>query len=129
MDGTGALFSDFLSHYDDDFIIIPLPQHGSQDHTSLSNMIENQLPKEDCVLKNRLKVMSQQQLPATTFDIPVIYIQAKNDRLISDEKSREFSLVFTNIKYINIEGPHFILQAKPKESASLVAQLIKAGEL
>jgi pimeloyl-ACP methyl ester carboxylesterase len=78
----------------------------------------------DLVLKNRLEVMSQQRLPITTSDIPSIYIRALSDRLIPSQKGREFTKVFSNIKYIEIEGPHFILQAQPKESARLVTEAI-----
>jgi len=213
MDGTGELFEAFLSNFDGDYIVIPLPQSGSQEHAFLANIIKEQLPTEDfillaesfaggiipellkqnnshmkgvifvacflsspnqfllsiakllpiktlasaplstifhkflflgqeaskellskfitvaksipdLVLKNRLDVMSQQRLPTTTSDIPSIYIQALSDRLISSKKSRKFSKVFTNIKYIEVEGPHFILQAQPKESARLVTEVI-----
>ncbi|MBA6337433.1 hypothetical protein H4J57_09485 [Colwellia sp. BRX8-7] len=213
MDGTGELFEEFLSNFDGDYIVIPLPQSGSQDHVFLANIIKEQLPTEDfvllaesfaggiipellrqnnphlkgvifiasflsspnqlllsiakflpikslasaplstifhkflllgqgaskellskfitvtksipdLVLKNRLEVMSQQRLPITTSDIPSIYIKALSDRLITSQKGREFTKVFSNIKYIEIEGPHFILQAQPKESARLVTEAI-----
>lgn len=218
MDGTGELFTEFLSYYDGDHLVISLPESGPQDHATLASVINKQMPTEDYillaesfaggivpellklntshmkgvifvasflsspnkyllqtakllpikalasaplstifhkflllgqgaskellskfvtvtksipdpVLKSRLEVMSQQLLPTTTSDIPTIYIQALSDKLISPQKAREFTKVFTNIKYIEIEGPHFILQAKPKESASLVNKLIQSGKL
>ncbi len=76
------------------------------------------------ILKSRLEVMSQQQLPQITFDIPAIYIRALSDRLISAKKSQEVINVFNHIKFVEIEGPHFILQAQPKESARLVTEAI-----
>ena len=76
----------------------------------------------DHILKSRLAVMSQQILPSATFDVPTVYIQALSDRLISPGKSRELSNVFRNIEYIEIDGPHFLLQAKPKESSQAVAK-------
>lgn len=213
MDGTGDLFTEFLSYYDGDYLVIPLPESGPQEHATLASVINKQLPTEDyvllaesfaggivpellklnpshmkgvifvasflsspnkyllqiakrlpikslasaplstifhkflllgqgaskellskfitvtksipdLVLKNRLEIMSQQRLPITTSDIPSIYIQALSDRLISSKKGREFTKVFSNIKYIEIEGPHFILQAHPKESARLVTEAI-----
>lgn len=213
MDGTGELFEAFLSNFDGDYIVIPLPQSGSQDHAFLANIIKEQLPTQDyillaesfsggiipellkkshphmkgvifiasflsspnqfllsiakllpiktlasatlstifhkffffgqgvskeflskfitvtksipdLVLKSRLEVMSQQRIPTTTSDKPSVYIQACSDRLISSQKSGEFIKVFTNIKYIKIEGPHFILQAQPKESARLITEAI-----
>jgi alpha-beta hydrolase superfamily lysophospholipase len=211
MDGTGELFEEFLSYHDGEHLVISLPQNGPQDHSSLAQSLENQLPKEDyillaesfsggivpellkqepinmkgvifvasflsCpnryllpiakmlpikalasaplsqighkflllgqdaskallskfikvtksipdhVLKSRLNVMSQQRLPLTVFDIPAVYIQALSDRLIASRKSRELSNVFKNIEYIEIDGPHFLLQAKPKESSQAVAK-------
>lgn len=197
MDGTGELFAEVLSYFDGDYIVIPLPQSGPQDHASLAKIIKEQLPTDDYILlaesfsggivpellkqnpthmkgvifvasflsspnkyllpiakllpikalasaplskialkllflgqraskelltkfvnvtksipdqviKNRLGVMSQQWLPVTTFDIPSIYIQALSDRLISPQKGREFTKVFTNIEYMEIKGPHFV---------------------
>jgi len=218
MDGTGALFHEFLSYLNTEYLILSLPIHGSQDHSSLAKAIQSQLPKEEYILlaesfsggivpellkqnttkikglifvasflscpnivllsiaqflplkalataplsnlvkrqlllgsgasktllatftkvtrsipnnilKNRIKVMRQQQLPIKKFYIPTVYIQAKSDRLISHQKSEEVSQVFKNIQYIKINGPHFILQAEPKESAITVTKIIKAWEL
>jgi pimeloyl-ACP methyl ester carboxylesterase len=211
MDGTGKLFTEFLSYYDGDHLVISLLESGPQEHATLASVINKQLPTEDyvllaesfaggivpellklnpkhmkgvvfvasflsspnkyllpiakllpikalasaqlsnivykllflgqgaskellskfvkviksipdLVLKNRLEVMSQQRLPTLASDIPSIYIQALSDRLIPSQKGREFTKVFSNIKYIEIEGPHFILQAQPKESARLVTE-------
>ena len=215
MDGTGDLFTEFLSNYDGEYLVIPLPKSGPQDHVSLAKLIKEQLPAEnyillaesfaggivpellkqknphmkgvifvasflsspnqlllsiakllpiktlasaplptiffkflllgqgaskellakfitvtksipDFVLKSRLEVMSKQRLQSTTFDIPSIYIQALSDRLIPSQKGREFTKVFINIKYIEIEGPHFVLQAQPKESARLINEAISS---
>lgn len=213
MDGTGELFSDFVSNFDGETVVISLPQSGPQEHEFLAKAIERKLPNEDyillaesfsggivpellkrnlihlkgvifvasflsCpnrlflpiakllplqalasaplskvavkylllgqdasntllskfvgitksipkqVLKNRLKVMSKQRLPLATFDIPSVYVQACSDKLITAQKSRELGKTFKNIRFIEVDGPHFILQAKPKESAHLVAEAI-----
>ena len=78
------------------------------------------------VLKSRLAVMTHQRLPEMTFGIPAIYIRALSDRLISSQKGREFNKVFIDIEYITIEGPHFILQAKPKECSRLITEAISS---
>jgi len=218
MNGTGELFSEFLSYYDGDHLVISLPVSGPQDHATLAEVINNQLPTEDYillaesfsggivpellklepthikgvifvasflssprsyligiakllpikalvslplsniahrllflgqeatkpllskfvnviksipkqVLSNRLDVMKRQQLPQVTFDIPVIYIRALSDRLISTKKSQEVANVFNRVEFIEIEGPHFILQAKPKETAEFIQSLIQSGKL
>jgi hypothetical protein len=78
----------------------------------------------DHILKSRLAVMSQQMLPSATFEVPTVYIRALSDRLISPRISRELSNVFRNIEYIEIDGPHFLLQAKPKESSQAAAKAV-----
>ena len=99
-----------------------LGQGASKEILSKFVTVTKSIP--DPVLKSRLEVMRQQRLSAKTFDIPAIYIQALSDRLISSQKGQEFTKVFTNIKYLEIEGPHFILQAQPKESARLITSAI-----
>ena len=76
------------------------------------------------ILKNRLQVMCKQQKPTETFDISAVYIQARSDRLISSAKSQEFRGIFNNINYIVVDGPHFLLQARPKALALLVTKLM-----
>jgi len=87
----------------------------------LSKFIKVTKSIPDHILKSRLAVMNLQKLPLATFDVPTVYIQALSDRLISPRKSRELGNVFKNIEYIEIDGPHFLLQAKPKESSQAVA--------
>ena len=218
MNGTGELFTEFLSYYDGDHLVISLPESGPQDHTTLANIINQQLPNESYillaesfsggivpellklnpthikgvifvasflssprsyliglakllpikalvslplsniahrllflgqeatkpllskfvnviksipkqVLSSRLEVMKRQQLPQVTFNIPAIYIQALSDRLISPKKSQEVAYVFKHVEFVEIKGPHFILQAKPREAALLVNKLIQSGKL
>jgi pimeloyl-ACP methyl ester carboxylesterase len=80
----------------------------------------------DQILKSRLDVMSKQRLPTTIFDIPSMYIQARSDKLISPAKGREFTKVFTDIDYIETDGPHFLLQAQPKELARLITMALSS---
>lgn len=97
--------------------------------TLLSQFVKVVKSIPEQLLKNRLQVMSKQQRPTETFDIPVVYIQARSDRLISPEKGQEFSMAFNNIKYIAVDGPHFLLQAQPKALALLVTKLMPLGNI
>lgn len=56
-------------------------------------------------------------------DLPVGYIQAKFDKLVSPDKAVEFKKYFNNITIKTIGGPHFILQANPEESAIIISEL------
>lgn len=50
MDGTGELFAPLLSYLHCDYTVIALPQQGDQDCDVLVGYVEQQLPREDCVL-------------------------------------------------------------------------------
>lgn len=78
----------------------------------------------ESLLKRRLSTMLHQYLPTKTYDLPTLYIKATNDRLVSSKRSREVAEIFKNIVVKEIEGPHFILQAQPKESAVLIKHFI-----
>ncbi len=92
--------------------------------TLLSKFIKVTESIPNHIIQSRLAVMSQQRLPSATFDIPTVYIQALSDKLIKPSKSRELSNIFRNIEYIKIDGPHFLVQAKPKESSQAVTKAI-----
>jgi hypothetical protein len=104
-----------------------LGQEASKELLSKFVEVIKSIPEQ--VLKSRLEVMSHQRHTRMTFDIPVIYIRALSDRLISPKKSQEVANVFNRVEFIEIEGPHFILQAKPKETAELIQSLIQSGKL
>jgi len=91
--------------------------------STFANVIKS-IPKQ--VLSSRLEVMKRQQLPQVTFNIPAIYIQALSDRLISPKKSQEVAYVFKHVEFVEIEGPHFILQAKPRVAARLVTEAVSS---
>jgi surfactin synthase thioesterase subunit len=56
-------------------------------------------------------------------NLPVVYIQAAGDKLVSATKANEFSRYFNNIAFKVIEGPHFILQARPLECSVIISEL------
>ncbi len=51
-------------------------------------------------------------------NVPFIYLLAKNDRLIPSKVSLDFERTPNDV--FQIEGPHFLLQANPSESAKLI---------
>jgi pimeloyl-ACP methyl ester carboxylesterase len=104
-----------------------LGQEASKEILSKFVSAIESIPKQ--VLSSRLEVMKKQQIPQITFDIPAIYIRALSDRLISPKKSQEVANVFKQVEFVEIEGPHFILQAKPKETAELIQSLLQSGKL
>ena len=57
--------------------------------------------------------------------IPILYIRAKNDRLISKSCYDEIKTANSNVKLLELDGPHFILQKEPIKSAKAILKFIK----
>jgi pimeloyl-ACP methyl ester carboxylesterase len=54
-------------------------------------------------------------------EIPVLYLRAANDRVVPPRSSELISRLLAHTKIVEIEAPHFLLQAKPVESAARIA--------
>lgn len=55
------------------------------------------------------------------------YLQATQDRLLPRTSGRWFQEHFSSCEIQRLPGPHFLLQAKPRECARLVAELTTFG--
>lgn len=58
-------------------------------------------------------------------DINSIYIQATNDKLVSEHCVKDFKRRFKNLRIFNVKGSHFILQANPVACADIVVKEIR----
>ena len=76
------------------------------------------------LIRARLSAMYSLSHSPDVHELPVAYIQATSDKLVPSEKTVEFSNSFNNIIIKTVEGPHFILQAKPTECAVIISKLV-----
>lgn len=53
-------------------------------------------------------------------NVPVIYLRAANDRVVSRRASELIGTLLPSVKFVELAAPHFMLQAKPVESAACV---------
>ncbi len=213
LDGTGDLFTPFLSRMSCTTQIIRLPQSGPQDYDSLTEYVISQLPDEEFVLlaesfsgpiaariagntsiplmaviavatflsppavtllkiakrlplkklsnmplsglmiramlmginasngllvsfrealkvvpaeviRDRMVAIEKLRRVTSSRDLPVLYIMASQDRLVPADKFQEFKLVFPRFSLVEIEGPHFILQARPEACAEVINRFV-----
>ncbi len=75
-------------------------------------------------LAARIESMKSFTFNSKAIEIPCLYIQATSDKLVPKTKYLEFKKYFNNIKIVQINGPHFIMQAKPVECAREVRQYV-----
>ncbi len=105
--------------------ILKLVLGGSEFSDSLlpifHRMKDKVLPK---VLAQRLKIVScvdvRQWL--SKLSIPCCYIQATADIAVPSSAISDFTDNISNLNVKNIRGPHFIIQARPKETAEVIEE-------
>jgi pimeloyl-ACP methyl ester carboxylesterase len=57
-------------------------------------------------------------------DLPILYIQAKQDRLISASALEEMRQIKPQSSVVTIPGPHLIFQREPQKTAEIVARFV-----
>lgn len=92
--------------------------HAPNEIVTLFQEVLSELPSE--TLKQRLLAIESLSLSAGDIDIPAVYIQAEEDRLVSYDKCSEFKEVFSSLSVKTIKGPHFVIQTNPEECAEII---------
>jgi pimeloyl-ACP methyl ester carboxylesterase len=57
-------------------------------------------------------------------DVPMLYLQARQDRLVSPRCLEELRTIRPEIRAVVLDGPHFLLQREPRRSAGIVAEFV-----
>ena len=78
------------------------------------------------IIKARINTMSRLVATSATCDLPALYIQATADKLVQAHKVSDFKYRFKTFVVKKINGPHFILQAKPDACAAIILAYIAA---
>jgi len=73
------------------------------------------------VLAFRFRAIANLSLSAKRVNLPCVYIQATNDKLVSPKNLKAFKEIIQDINVVSISGPHFILQANPKACTEVIA--------
>lgn len=60
--------------------------------------------------------------------VPVLYLRANQDRLISVESFAEIQRIKPDISGVLIDGPHLMLQSKPEAAAAEIMKFIRKIE-
>jgi pimeloyl-ACP methyl ester carboxylesterase len=67
------------------------------------------------VLANRLAQIARLRRPAKPMMVPALCLQATADRLVPARALAAFAQAFPMFAVSKIDGPHFLLQARPRE--------------
>ena len=70
-----------------------------------------------------LEVDMTAQLPAIS--VPVLYLRATEDRLISSTAHELITSKVKRSKWVDIQGPHLLLQTAPVECAKAIGEFME----
>jgi pimeloyl-ACP methyl ester carboxylesterase len=56
--------------------------------------------------------------------IPLLYLEATNDRLLSSSCKEEFSHIRPDVLFESVPAPHLVLQREPKKAATIITNFI-----
>ena len=81
------------------------------------------------VLRTRMRAVLAFDYSARLLDVtvPVLYLQARQDRVVSRGSARHITSLLPSVKVVVLDGPHLLLQAAPVEAASVVREF--AGQV
>lgn len=57
-------------------------------------------------------------------DVPLLYLRAKHDHVVPAEAAELIRSIKPEVRVVDVEAPHFLLQAAPETAARLVAEFI-----
>jgi len=116
----------FLSKLPGSGLVLQAMMFGHRANKELLSQFETIINEIDMkVLKNRLKIMRSLKFNGKESNIPSTYILPTKDRLVSKSKHHEFIKYFSQLQVKEVNGPHFVLQINPKESAQKISVFIE----
>jgi pimeloyl-[acyl-carrier protein] methyl ester esterase len=99
---------------------------GSDASNKLVNLFKATISKlPTSLIKARLSSIYSLSHNSQTVDLPTLYIQATLDKLVKPKKIDEFKNNYKNLAIKEVEGPHFILQSRPKQCAEIILAFVR----
>ena len=59
-------------------------------------------------------------------ELPVLYLRASRDRIVGARISRALTSQLSNVSITEIDGPHLLLQARPRECATAITSFVSS---
>jgi pimeloyl-ACP methyl ester carboxylesterase len=84
-------------------------------------------PVSTAVLRARLRAVLAVDVSAqlAQVKIPVLYLRALHDRVVPPAASAHVAQLCPHASFVEIDAPHFVLQAAPEESAKAVRAFVR----
>ena len=78
------------------------------------------------VLAHRMRLITtHHSFGKAGFDVPCCYMRATEDRLVPASSAQWFQQRFNSVHVEDVKGPHFLLQARPRECAKTIERAVR----
>ncbi|XCN72095.1 MAG: alpha/beta hydrolase [Candidatus Electrothrix aestuarii] len=76
------------------------------------------------VFATRMREICTLRIERSSLDMSCAYVRAGKDHFVPGAHAEEFRILAPHIKLFDIPGPHFVLQARPEESAQAIGDFL-----
>lgn len=96
-----------------------------QDLLDLFRSVKKKVRPE--VLTKRIRAVQEVDVCVAlkSCSVPILYLRAKQDRLISSKCVDEVSDLKPSVTVVEIDSPHFVLQREPQEAATAIVHFLQ----
>lgn len=76
------------------------------------------------LMRARLNSLGQLQTPTPKLQLPALQLLPARDRLVTRRATARFSHACLRLQHVTINGPHFLLQSRPRACAQAIQHFI-----
>lgn len=92
----------------------------------LLELLRNEISRlPSALLRQRLLTLNQLQAPKQPLELPALHLRARQDRLITRKAAASVRRHCQELRQLDIDGPHFLLQSQPQASAKAIKAFIE----
>ena len=80
------------------------------------------------VVVKRIKALASLDEPRNAVEIPCLYLQPSDDRLVPKWHAINLGKICSNLRVRTVQGPHFLLQTRARECADITVEFLEEIE-
>ncbi len=84
---------------------------------------------DGALLKHRISVLSRIDVSALLpqIEVPILYLHAVRDRIASESDAKMIQEYLPNVRRVDIDAPHLLLQTQPRRCAELIFEHVQSN--
>jgi pimeloyl-ACP methyl ester carboxylesterase len=85
---------------------------------------------DGALLQHRISVLSRVDVSALlpSLEVPILYLHGVRDRIVSEHDAQMIEGYLPNVRRVDIDAPHLLLQTQPQQCAELIYNHVQPGQ-